>query len=68
MNIATVPANLNVTGQPHLPMIVAFNGVVQCGWLVHYGTSLGVQPGNKGAANANTACGIPNVAIVSYMI
>ena len=65
---ATVPSNLSVLQKPNLPIITTFNGVVQCGWLVHFGTTLGVQPGNKGPAVANTVCGIPNVAIVSYMI
>ena len=68
MTTATVPANLSVTGQPHLPIIVSFNGVIQCGWLVHYGTSFGVQQTNKQPTVVGTAVGIPNVAIVSYMI
>ena len=68
MTTATVPANLSVASQPHLPIIVAFNGVVQCGWLHHFGTSLGVQPSNKAATVVGQVCGIPNVAIVSYMI
>ena len=29
--VGTVPANLNVTGQPHLPIITSFNGVIACG-------------------------------------
>ena len=68
MTTATVPANLSVAGQPNLPIMTNFNGVTQCGWLVHYGNSLGIQNSNKGAALAGTVCGIPNVAIVSYMI
>ena len=65
---ATVPANLQVANQPHLPIIVNFNGIIQCGWLHHFGSTFGVQPSNKGAALAGTVCGIPNVAIVSYMV
>jgi hypothetical protein len=68
LSTATVPANLQVAGQPHLPIIVNFNGIVQCGWLHHFGNTLGVQPSNKAATVVGQVCGIPNVAIVSYMI
>ena len=68
MTVASVPANLQVANQPHLPIIVSFAGVIQCGWLVHYGTSFGVQQANKQPTVVGTAVGIPNVAIVSYMI
>lgn len=68
MTTATVPANLSVLGQPCLPLITVFNNVVQCGWLVHYGTTLGIQNSAKGTALAGTVCGIPQTAIVSYMI
>ena len=66
--VATVPANLSVLLQPNLPIITTFNGIIQCGWLVHYGTTLGIQPANKSPALATTVCGIPNVTMVSYMI
>ena len=66
--VATVPANLSVLLQPNLPIITTFNGIIQCGWLVHYGTTLGIQPANKSPALATTICGIPNVTMVSYMI
>ena len=65
---ATVPANLSVLGQPFLPVIATFAGITQCGWMTHYGTSLGIQPGNRGAALAGTVCGLSNLSIVSYMI
>jgi hypothetical protein len=65
---ATVPANLSVLLQPNIPIMANFNGVVQCGWLVHYGNALGIQPGNKGPAVAGTVCGIPGVTMISYMI
>jgi hypothetical protein len=65
----TMPSNLWVANQPHLPIIVSFNGVIQCGWLVNYGTgNIHVQPANKAATVVGQVCGIPNVAIVSYMI
>ena len=64
----TVPANLSVAGQPFLPVIATFAGVIQCGWMTHYGTTLGIQPGNRGAALAGTVCGLSNLSIVSYMI
>jgi hypothetical protein len=66
--VGTVPANLNVTGQPNLPILTTFAGVQSCGWLVHYGTSLGISKPDKQPALAGTVCGLPNTAIVSYMI
>ena len=68
MTAATVPANLSVAGQPNLPIMTNFNGVTQCGWLVHYGNAFGIQPSNKGPALAGTSCGIPLLTMVSYMV
>ena len=65
---ATVPANLSVLGQPFLPVIATFAGITQCGWMTHYGTTLGIQPGNRAAALTGTVCGLANLSIVSYMI
>ena len=65
----TMPSNLWVASQPHLPIIVSFNGVIQCGWLVNYGNGqMNVQPANKAATVVGQVCGIPNTAIVSYMV
>jgi len=65
----TMPSNLWAAAQPHLPICVVFNGVVQCGWLVNFANgNLGVQPGNKATTIIGQVCGISNTSIVSYMI